>query len=202
MESDDDASSFKSFSDTEHSAERVPVAVPDVPTDALSTASLGNSHASSAVGGEAASGGALDDGERGFEYDESLPDGSSFRRRRRSVMEADELPAEKKDLEAALAFKSEGNRHFGLSDHDTAAACYTEALRHLPLDATSDSHRAICYANRGACHFACGRLHEAVYDCDRALEFNGAYAKALARRAAVLEKLGKLEEASKGAARP
>lgn len=132
------------------------------------------------------------------EYDESLPDGRSFRRRRRSVLEVEELPDDKRDLDASLAFKSEGNRHFGLGDHDTAAACYTECLRHLPRGAGSDGQAAVGYANRAACHLMCGRLEETVYDCDRALEFNSGYAKALARRATALEKLGKLEEASKG----
>ena len=132
------------------------------------------------------------------EYDESLPDGRSFRRRRRSVLEVEELPDDQRDLDASLAFKSEGNRHFGLGDHNTAAACYTECLRHLPRGAASDGQAAVGYANRAACHLMCGRLEETVYDCDRALEFNSGYAKALARRATALEKLGKLEEASKG----
>lgn len=132
------------------------------------------------------------------EYDESLPDGRSFRRRRRSVLEIDELPDEKRDLEIALALKTDGSRHFGLGDHDTAAACYTESLRHFPRGAASEGQVAIGYANRAACHLLCGRLEETVYDCDRALEFNPTYAKALARRATALEKLGKLEEASKG----
>ena len=40
-----------------------------------------------------------------------------------------------------------------------------------------------------------GQNEEALYDCDRALEHNPRYVKAVARRAAVFEKFQKLEEA-------
>ncbi len=39
-------------------------------------------------------------------------------------------------------------------------------------------------------------MEDALYDCDRALENNPRYIKALARRAAVLEKLETLDEAA------
>lgn len=40
------------------------------------------------------------------------------------------------------------------------------------------------------------RLEDALYDCDRSLECNPRYSKVLGRRAGVLEKLGKLDEAA------
>jgi tetratricopeptide (TPR) repeat protein len=198
MESDDDASSYNSFSEAQElDSHSTDLKSPTIVKSSDIANSAGSLY-SAPVSDTAVLGDSGDISTKEPEYDESLPDGSSFRRRRLSVMESDELPDDKKDLEAAMAFKSEGNRHFGLGEFDTAIACYTEALRHLPRNDASDNQRAICYANRGACHLASGRLHDTVYDCDRALEFNGAYAKALARRAATLEQLGKLEEAARG----
>ena len=103
----------------------------------------------------------------GPRYDETLPDGGYVRRRRRSVMEGDELPPEKKDEGMAQACKEEGNRHFGAGDYDTAAACYTEAMRYAPSDVSYDAQRAVLYANRAACHLQQSKHGEALYDCDR-----------------------------------
>lgn len=98
----------------------------------------------------------------------------------------------------AQACKEEGNRHFGAGDYETAVACYTEALRHLPAGGELDAPRAILYANRAASHLQRGDAGSALYDCDRALEFNPAYVKALGRRAVALERLEKLDEALRG----
>lgn len=202
----EDAASFSSFADAKsHDSDGEAEGAPGAddgghPDDVARGGDAGRPLVGS--GAEATDTGASSEGDDAPSeptYDESLPDGRSFRRRRRSVIEVDELADEKRDLEAALAFKTEGNRHFGLGDYDTAVACYTECLRHLPRGSASDAQVAIGYSNRAACHLMSGRLEETVYDCDRALEFNAGYAKALARRASALEKLGKLEEASKGA---
>lgn len=42
------------------------------------------------------------------------------------------------------------------------------------------------------------RYEEALYDCDRALECQPTYVKALMRRSGALEKFGKLDEAKAG----
>lgn len=156
--------------------------------------------------GAAADGGADGDGAeiaadaaRGAgDYDESLPDGGTVRRRRLSRDEADELPDGDKDAGLADAYKQEGNRHFGAGDFDSAAAAYTEALRTVPRGAEFDGPRSVFWANRAACALHAGRAAAALYDCDRALEAAPGYAKALARRSAALERLGKLDEAAKG----
>ena len=137
-------------------------------------------------------------GDCGPHYDESLPDGRTVRRRRRSRDESSELSDADKDVGLAMGYKEEGNRHFGGGEHDSAAACYTEALRSIPSGAAFDGSRGVFHSNRAACYLHMGRVEDALYDCDRALEYSPGYAKALARRAAALERLGKLEEAARG----
>jgi tetratricopeptide (TPR) repeat protein len=134
----------------------------------------------------------------GPQYDESLPDGGTVRRRRLSRDEADDVPDADKDVALALGYKEEGNRHFGAGEYETAVAAYTEALRYIPREPAHDGSRAVFFANRAACHLHTGDAKAALYDCDRAVEANPGYTKALARRAAALERLGKLEEAQKG----
>jgi tetratricopeptide (TPR) repeat protein len=48
---------------------------------------------------------------------------------------------------------------------------------------------------RSFCSSVQGQNEEALYDCDRALECNPRYVKAVARRSTVFEKFSKLEEA-------
>lgn len=134
-------------------------------------------------------------GSDGFLPDLTLADGRVLSRRPRPE-EGGDLEDKHRDAEAAAALKDEGNRHFRAAAHDMASACYTEALRQLPLGPAHADLRAICHANRAACASAAGRPEDALYDCDRALEANPRYVKALARRAAALEELGKLDEAA------
>lgn len=96
------------------------------------------------------------------------------------------------------ACKDEGNRNFATGDYETAIACYSEGMRYLPEGNGLDSQRAILYANRAACFLQQGNNGEALYDCDRSLEYNPAYVKALGRRAMALEKLEKLDESLRG----
>jgi tetratricopeptide (TPR) repeat protein len=130
--------------------------------------------------------------------DLTFTDGRVISRRKRSIDETTELEAEKKNVDMATACKEEGNRNFSGGNYATAIACYTEALRFAPLDETFNAQRAIYYCNRAACHLQLGDAEEALYDCDRALELNATYNKALARRAAAMEKLEKLDEALAG----
>ena len=131
-------------------------------------------------------------------YDETLPDGRTVRRRRRSHDEADDLPDSDKDADLAASYKEEGNRNFGSGEHEAAAACYKEALRVIPRGEQYNAPRSVFYSNRAACFLQLGRNEEALYDCDRALENCPGYVKALARRATALERLGKLDEALRG----
>lgn len=117
---------------------------------------------SAAVGG-AGAGPATDDEARGAAADEDagrflpdlvLPDGRILSRRPLARTEADDTADEKKDVAMAGAMKDEGNRHFTAGEHETAAACYTEALRAVPRAPEFDEHRAVYYGNRAACHLA------------------------------------------------
>lgn len=128
-----------------------------------------------------------------------LGDGRVVPRRKKSVDAGDDMPEEKRNVDLANACKEEGNRHFASGTFDTAAACYTEALRHIPRDSSHDTARAVYYCNRAACSLALGKHEDALYDCDRTIELNPKYVKAYARRAAVFEKFEKLDEALTGA---
>jgi tetratricopeptide (TPR) repeat protein len=55
--------------------------------------------------------------------------------------------------------------------------------------------RSVCHCNRAACFATQEKWEDALWDCDRALEINPSYTKALARRGAVLEKLDLLDDA-------
>lgn len=55
--------------------------------------------------------------------------------------------------------------------------------------------RSVCHCNRAACFATQEKWECALWDCDRALEINPSYSKALARRGAVLEKLDLLDDA-------
>lgn len=127
----------------------------------------------------------------------TAPDGTWISRRRRSVSEADAVPDEKKDATLATACKETGNRLYANFKYEEALECYTEALKMVPRGAEHDASRAIYYCNRAACYAGLNRWGETLYDCDRALEYNPTYVKALARRAIALERLERLEEAQK-----
>jgi hypothetical protein len=118
------------------------------------------------AGEEAAGEGSYEDGE----FDDSVPgagaepedsryppdlilsDGRVISRKPRPVQEGDELDESKKDITMANAMKEEGNRNFSESKYDTAAACYTEALRFAPNSPEFQEHKAVFYANRAACY--------------------------------------------------
>jgi tetratricopeptide (TPR) repeat protein len=67
----------------------------------------------------------------------------------------------------------------------------------LPSVPLSPLHtlRSVCHCNRAACFATQEKWECALWDCDRALEINPSYSKALARRGAVLEKLDLLDDA-------
>jgi tetratricopeptide (TPR) repeat protein len=156
-----------------------------------------------AGGGEEGGQGEDEDGASSFSSSSADPSSSppASRPLDAAKEEADgaSLPEERRDAALAAACKDEGNRHFAAGEYDTASACYTEAIRHCPRSHEHDERRAVFYCNRAACAVSAGRADDAVYDCDRALELRPDYVKAVVRRAAMLEKLGQLDEALRGA---
>jgi hypothetical protein len=115
--------------------------------DAYGDAAAGAGHDDDADEEEGSAGGS----DQGYP-DLVLSDGRVLRRRVRPRTEADELEDGKKDAAMAGAMKEEGNRHFAAGTFDTAAACYTEALRYVPRDAEYCEHRAVYFGNRAACY--------------------------------------------------
>ena len=173
--------------DVAHDTHAVPTAASSTKEeDTTAATSSGQTHA------------APDGEESGMWADLTYPDGRVIKRRKRSTDESEELDDEKRDADMANACKEECNRNFATKSFTTAVACYGEAIRYLPRGEEYDSQRAIFYANRAACHLQMDNAEEALYDCDRALECNGRYAKAYARRMQALEKLEKLDEALAG----
>lgn len=124
-----------------------------------------------------------------------LPDGRVISRKPRAGEDGADVDESKKNIAMAGAMKEEGNRNFADAKYDTAAACYSEALRFAPSSVEFEEHKAVFYANRAACYLHMGETEAALYDCDRALEHNPRYVKAVARRVAVFERFQKLEEA-------
>ena len=85
--------------------------------------------------------------------------------------------------------KSEGGAEAPAEEGGTKAS--------LPPVPLSPLHtlRSVCHCNRAACFATQEKWECALWDCDRALEINPSYSKALARRGAVLEKLDLLDDA-------
>jgi tetratricopeptide (TPR) repeat protein len=65
----------------------------------------------------------------------------------------------------------------------------------LPPIPAPELLRCVCHSNRAAVNTSLERWGDVLADCDRALELNPGFAKALRRRAAALEKLHLLDEA-------
>ncbi|ETN65015.1 tetratricopeptide repeat protein 1 [Anopheles darlingi] len=104
------------------------------------------------------------------------------------------LTEEQKTTNRAKAeeLKLQGNELFKRGEHQQSAIIYTSALRVCPLD--SKEERAILYANRAAAKSKLNCKPSAIDDCNKALEYNPKYLKALLRRANLHEETDKLDE--------
>jgi len=81
---------------------------------------------------------------------------------------------------------------------DAAATAAEPSL--LPQRPPPPLAAAIYFANRAACRLELGRATAAAADCSAALELDGAYVKALLRRAQAYERQGELELLEKAVA--
>ncbi|KAL1919429.1 uncharacterized protein VTP21DRAFT_2122 [Calcarisporiella thermophila] len=100
-------------------------------------------------------------------------------------------PEEKKVLlEKSENLKAKGNRLFAEGKYTEAIEVYENALDICPEDYATE--RAVYFGNMGACFMKLDEYKKAVEMCDRALELNDKYTKALLRRAQANEKLGNL----------
>ncbi|KAF8796079.1 tetratricopeptide repeat protein 1-like [Argiope bruennichi] len=93
----------------------------------------------------------------------------------------------------AVALKNKGNDCFKNADYKEAVNLYTQALNTCPLKYQND--RSILYANRAAARISLDKKEEAVLDCNKAIELNPNYLKALIRRAQLHKKMDNLERA-------
>ena len=92
----------------------------------------------------------------------------------------------------AAELKDLGNEAFRAGDYAGAIAKYSAALDEAP---DAPEGKAALYANRAAAHAKRGSHVAVVTDCSSCLALEGAYVKALVRRANALEKLGHRLEA-------
>ncbi|GIY83832.1 tetratricopeptide repeat protein 1 [Caerostris darwini] len=102
----------------------------------------------------------------------------------------DELKRLRQD---SLNLKSMGNDCFKKAEYKESANLYTQALNTCPLKFQND--RSILYANRAAARIVLEKKEEAVLDCNKAIELNPNYVKALLRRAQLHKKMENLEKA-------
>ncbi|KAI3985705.1 hypothetical protein MKX01_030619 [Papaver californicum] len=102
---------------------------------------------------------------------------------------------QQKALIEASDAKTEGNKLFGSGQYEDALLRYELALQVAADMPASIEIRSICHANRAACFSNLGRYEETIKECNKALELNPAYMKALIRRGEAHEKLEHFEEA-------
>lgn len=95
--------------------------------------------------------------------------------------------------EESLELKKKGNSYFADEKYVEAIKEYTKALNICPLSFSNE--RSILYANRAACRARLNEKEEAILDCNKALELNPNYMKALLRRAQLYKTTEKLDEA-------
>ncbi|KAE8735459.1 NAD(P)-binding Rossmann-fold superfamily protein [Hibiscus syriacus] len=105
----------------------------------------------------------------------------------------DEL--KEKTLAQANDAKMEGNKLFGNGQFEEALLQYEIALQVTAEMPSASEIRSICYSNRAVCFMKLGKYEETIKECNKALELNPSYMKALVRRGEVHEKLEHFEEA-------
>jgi precorrin-6B methylase 2 len=84
-------------------------------------------------------------------------------------------------------YREKGNKAFKKRDYDVAYALYTKGIRHMPT--------SMLFCNRSIANLRRGRAKDAFLDASLAMKLQPNNIKAYVRRAAALQKLGKLKEA-------
>ncbi|XP_027926546.1 uncharacterized protein LOC114183653 [Vigna unguiculata] len=92
-----------------------------------------------------------------------------------------------------LEHKRAGNENFKVGKYTEAIENYTAALS---CNIKSCPFMAICFCNRAAAHQALGQIADAIADCSVAIALDGNYAKAISRRATLLEMVRDYEQAA------
>ncbi|TYI86883.1 hypothetical protein E1A91_D04G097400v1 [Gossypium mustelinum] len=104
-------------------------------------------------------------------------------------------PNREKALAQANDAKTEGNKLFGNGQYQEALLQYEIALQVTAEMPSATEIRSICHSNRAVCLLKLGNYEETIKECNKALELNASYMKALVRRGEAHEKLEHFEEA-------
>ncbi|GMJ07204.1 tetratricopeptide repeat 1 [Hibiscus trionum] len=105
----------------------------------------------------------------------------------------DEL--KEKALAQANDAKMVGNKLFGNGQYEEALLQYEIALQATAEMPSASEICSICHSNRAVCFLKLGNYEETIKECNKALELNPSYMKALVRRGEAHEKLEHFEEA-------
>lgn len=112
---------------------------------------------------------------------------------KKKLLESSMSDEEKEVLrDKAVAKKNEGNELYKAENYLDALQAYTDGLEMCPLQFTKE--RAIIYSNRAATKIKLGRDKSALCDCDKAIELDPQYLRALVRRATLKEEMKQLDE--------
>lgn len=98
----------------------------------------------------------------------------------------------KKLLAKSEQEKIKGNTFYTEGSYTEAVECYTKAIELAQSDLPDC---AVYYANRAAAYLALTNYQQVIEDCNKALELNPLYIKALLRRAQAHETLQNLNDA-------
>ncbi|CAK7304932.1 tetratricopeptide repeat protein 1 [Vulpes vulpes] len=105
------------------------------------------------------------------------------------------MPEEEKQKrrEESTRLKEEGNVQFKKGDYIEAESSYSQALQMCPSCFQKD--RSILFSNRAAARMKQDKKEMAISDCNKAIQLNPNYIRAILRRAELYEKTDKLDEA-------
>ncbi|XP_007077663.1 tetratricopeptide repeat protein 1 [Panthera tigris] len=105
------------------------------------------------------------------------------------------MPDEEKQKrrEESTRLKEEGNAQFKKGDYIEAESSYSQALQMCPSCFQKD--RSILFSNRAAARMKQDKKEMAIGDCNKAIQLNPSYIRAILRRAELYEKTDKLDEA-------
>ncbi|XP_045647985.1 tetratricopeptide repeat protein 1 [Ursus americanus] len=105
------------------------------------------------------------------------------------------MPDEEKQKrrEESTRLKEEGNAQFKRGDYIEAESSYSQALQMCPSCFQKD--RSILFSNRAAARMKQDKKEMAISDCNKAIQLNPSYIRAILRRAELYEKTDKLDEA-------
>ncbi|KAF0873454.1 TTC1 protein, partial [Crocuta crocuta] len=105
------------------------------------------------------------------------------------------MPDEEKQKrrEESTRLKEEGNAQFKKGDYIEAESSYSQALQMCPSCFQKD--RSVLFSNRAAARMKQDKKEMAISDCNKAIQLNPSYIRAILRRAELYEKTDKLDEA-------